>query len=159
MDALANGCSGNMDGTIVRAWMLWPMDALGTWTAQWFGHGCSGQWMHWEHGRHYRSGSSGQWMHWEHGRYHRSGMDALANGCTGNMDGTIFRAWMLWPTVALIEAKIRSFRGLAKSRSTSKESTRLAQDTKSTRTQLLVGLMGYTAWGLWGLSVYRTYAA
>ena len=63
MDALASGCLGSMDVIMVWAWMHWPVDALVAWTLSWFGHGCTGQ-----------------WMPWQHGCYHGLGMDALANG-------------------------------------------------------------------------------
>ena len=105
-----------MDVIILRAWMLWPMDALVASTVVSFGHGCSGQWMHWYHGRHHHSGQwmlcprstqivwtlsyfgcSGQCMHRRHGRHHPSGMDFLDNGCSCSKDVIILRAWMLWP--------------------------------------------------------------
>ena len=85
MDALANGCLGSMDVIMVWAWMHWPMDALVAWTLSWFGHGCTGQ-----------------WMPWQHGRYHGLGMDALANGCLGSMDVIMVWAWMHWPMDALV---------------------------------------------------------
>ena len=49
MDALADGWVGSMDVIMVRAWMHWPMDGLVAWTLSCFGHGCTGQWMGWQH--------------------------------------------------------------------------------------------------------------
>ena len=42
MDALVSVCSWNPNGIMGWAWMLWSPYALGTRTALWFGHGCSG---------------------------------------------------------------------------------------------------------------------
>ena len=53
MDALVSVCSRNTNGIMVWAWMLWSAYALGTRTELWFGHGCSGQRMLWEHERRY----------------------------------------------------------------------------------------------------------
>ena len=85
MNALVNGCPGSMDVIMVWAWMHWSMDGLAAWTLSWFGHGCTGQ-----------------WMPWEHGRCHGLGMDALASGCLGSMDVIMVWAWMHWPVDALV---------------------------------------------------------
>ena len=47
MDALGTVCSGNTNGIMIWAWMLWEPYALGTRTELWFGHGCSGNRMLW----------------------------------------------------------------------------------------------------------------
>ena len=47
--------------------LLWLSDALGTRALLWFGHECSGY-----------------WMHWEHERYSGLGMNALVIVCSGN---------------------------------------------------------------------------
>ena len=49
MDALVSVFSRNTNEIMVWAWMLWSAYALGTRTRLWFGHGCSGQRMLWEH--------------------------------------------------------------------------------------------------------------
>ena len=72
MDALVIVCSGNTKGIMVWAWMLWSSYALGTRTGLWFGHGCSGQRMLWEHERDYGLG-----------------MDALVSVCSGNTKGVM----------------------------------------------------------------------
>ena len=99
MDALVTVCSRNTNGIMVWAWMLWSADALGTRTRLWFGHGCSGHRMLWEHERDYGlgmdalvmyalgtrtglwfgHGCSGQRMLWEHERDYGLGMDALVS--------------------------------------------------------------------------------
>ena len=84
MDALVSGCSWNTNGIMIWAWMLWSADALGTRTELWFGHGCSGQRMLWEHERDYGFG-----------------MDALVIVCSGNTNGIMVWAWMLWSANAL----------------------------------------------------------
>ena len=84
MDALVSGCSGNTNGIMVSAWMLWSSYALGTRTELWFGHGCSGHRMLWEHERDYGLG-----------------MDALVSVCSGNTNGIMVWAWMLWSAYAL----------------------------------------------------------
>ena len=73
MVALANGWVGSMDAIMVWACMHWPMDGLAAWTVSWFAHGCTGQ-----------------WMSWQHGCYHGLGLDALANGWVGRMDASMF---------------------------------------------------------------------
>ena len=50
----------------------------------WFGHGCSGQRMLWEHERDYCFG-----------------MDALVSVCSRNTNGIMVWAWMLWSSYAL----------------------------------------------------------
>ena len=65
MDALVSVCSGNTHNI-------------------WFGHGCFGQ-----------------CMLWEHERYYGLGMDALVSVCSGNMNVILFWAWMLWSAYAL----------------------------------------------------------
>ena len=65
-----------MDGLV--AWTFLGMDALadawaGSMELSWFGHGCTGR-----------------WMGWWHGRYHGLGMDALVNGWAGCIDGNPF---------------------------------------------------------------------
>ena len=84
MDALVIVCSGNTNGIIVWAWMLWSSYALGTRTRLWFGHGCSGQRMLWAHERDYGLG-----------------MDALVSIRSGNTNGIMVWAWMLWSSYAL----------------------------------------------------------
>ena len=56
MDALVIVGSGNTNEIMVWAWMLWSSYALGTRTKLWFGHGCSGHRMLWEHERDYGLG-------------------------------------------------------------------------------------------------------
>ena len=70
---------------MVWAWMHWPVDAFVAWTLSWFGHGCTGQ-----------------GMPWQHGRYHGLGMDALASGCLCSRDVIMVWAWMHWPVDALV---------------------------------------------------------
>ena len=84
MDALVTACSWNTNGIMVWAWMLWSPYALGTRTDVWFGHGCSGQRMLFEHERDYGFG-----------------MDALVIVCSGNTNGIMVWAWMLWSLYAL----------------------------------------------------------
>ena len=79
MDALVSVRSGNTNEIMVWAWMLWSSYALG-----WFGHGCSGQRMLWEHERNYGLG-----------------MDALVSVGSGNTDEIMVWAWMLWSAYAL----------------------------------------------------------
>ena len=71
---------------MVWAWMLWSSYALGTRTGLWFGHGCSGQRMLWAHERDY--GFS---------------MDALVIVCSGNTNGIMVWAWMLWSSYMFSE--------------------------------------------------------
>ena len=94
MDALVIVCSGNTNGIMVWAWMLWSSYALGTRTGLWFGHGCSGQRMLWEHERDYGLG-----------------MDALVSVCSGNMNGVMgecpwspgtWRRWSQTPSIPFI---------------------------------------------------------
>ena len=61
------------------------MDGQVAWTSSWFGHGCTGQ-----------------WMGWRHGRYHGLGMDALACGWASSMDVIMVWAWMHWPMDGLV---------------------------------------------------------
>ena len=84
MDALVSVCARNTNGIMVCAWMLWSAYALGTRTGLWFGHGCSGQRMLLEHERNYALG-----------------MDALVIVCSGNTNGIMVWAWMLWSAYAL----------------------------------------------------------
>ena len=84
MDALVTVCSWNTNGIMVSAWMLWSSYALGTRTELWFGRGCSGHRMLWEHERDYGLG-----------------MDALVSVCSGNTNGIMVWAWMLLSTSAL----------------------------------------------------------
>ena len=56
MDALLTVCSRNTNGSMVWAWMLWSPYALPTRTEVWFGHGCSGQRMLFQHERNYGLG-------------------------------------------------------------------------------------------------------
>ena len=56
MDALVSVCSWNTNEIMVWALMLWSAYALGTRTRLWFGHGCSGHRMLWEHERDYGLG-------------------------------------------------------------------------------------------------------
>ena len=51
MDALVTVCSSNTNGSMVWAWMLWSPYALPTRTEVWFGHGCSGHRMLFQHER------------------------------------------------------------------------------------------------------------
>ena len=84
MDALVIVRSGNTNEILVWAWMLWSSYALGTRTRFWFGHGCSGHRMLWEHER-----DSGL------------GMDALVIVRSGNTNEILVWAWMLWSSYAL----------------------------------------------------------
>ena len=140
MDALVIVCSGNTNKIMVWAWMLWSSYALGTRTRLWFGHGCSGHRMLWEHERDYGwgmdalvivgsgntneimvwawmlwssyalgtrtrlwfgHGCSGHRMLWEHERDYGLGMDALVIVCSGNTNEIMVWAWMLWSSYAL----------------------------------------------------------
>ena len=56
MDALVSVCSRDTNVIMVWAWMLSSAHALGTRTLLWFGHGCFGQRMLWEHERYYGLG-------------------------------------------------------------------------------------------------------
>ena len=67
MKTLVIVCTGNTNDIVVWAWMLWLSYALGTRPILWFGHGCSGD-----------------GMLWEHERYCGLGIDALAIGRTRN---------------------------------------------------------------------------
>ena len=84
MDALFTVCSWNTNGIMFWAWMLCSPYALGTQTELWFGHGCSGH-----------------RMLWEHERNHVLGMDALFTVCSWNTNGIVVWAWMLWSPYAL----------------------------------------------------------
>ena len=84
MDALVSVCSWNTNEIMVWAWMLWSSYALGTRTRLWFGHGCSGHRMLWEHERDYGLG-----------------MDALVSVCSWNTNEIMVWAWMLWSAYAL----------------------------------------------------------
>ena len=84
LDDLVIACSGNTHEIMVWAWMLWSSHALGTRTKLWFGHGCSGHRMLWEHKRNYGLG-----------------MDALVIACSGNTNEIMVWAWMLWSLHAL----------------------------------------------------------
>ena len=84
MDALVTECSWNTNGIMAWAWMLWSPYALGTRTELWFGHGCSGRRMLFEHERNYGLG-----------------MDALVAVCCTNTNGIMVWAWMLWSPYAL----------------------------------------------------------
>ena len=90
MDALLTVCSRNRNGIMVWAWMLWSSYALPTpyalptRTEVWFGHGCSGQRMLFQHERNYGLG-----------------MDALVTVCSSNTNGIMAWAWMLWSPYAL----------------------------------------------------------
>ena len=79
MDALVIVGSGNTNEIMVWAWILWSSHALGTRTRLWFGHGCSGHRMLWEHERDYGLG-----------------MDALVIVCSGNTNEIMVWARMLW---------------------------------------------------------------
>ena len=88
MDALVSVCSGHTNEIMVWAWMLWSAYALGTPTGLWFGHGCSGQRMLWEHERDYGLG-----------------MDALVSVCSGNTNGVMGECpwspgtWRMWSQI------------------------------------------------------------
>ena len=84
MDARVIVGYGNTNEIMVWAWMLWSAYALGTRTRLWFGHGCSGHRMLWEHERDYGLG-----------------MDALVSVCSGNTNEIMVWAWMLWSSYAL----------------------------------------------------------
>ena len=84
MDALVIVCSSNTNGSMVWAWMLWSPYALPTRTEAWFGHGCSGQRMLFQHERNYGLG-----------------IDALVTVCSSNTIGIMVWAWMLWSPYAL----------------------------------------------------------
>ena len=111
MDALVTVCSGNTNVIMVWAWMLWSPYVLGARTVLWFGHGCSGHRMFWEHERYcglgmdalvttrtllwFGHGCSGHRMLWEHERYYGFDMDALVTVCSGNTNvrngGTVYK--------------------------------------------------------------------
>ena len=85
--------------------MLWAWPhrqpyALGTRTLSWFGHGCSGNRMLWEHQR-YQALGMGDRMLWEQERYHGLGRGALATVCSWNTNVIMLWAWMLWQPCAL----------------------------------------------------------
>ena len=121
MDALVTVCSWNTNRIMVWAWMLWSRYALGTRTGLWFGHGCSGQRMLFEHDEivvsawmlwssyalgtrtelWFGHGCSGHRMLWEHERDYGLGMDALVTVCSGNTNGIMVWAWMLLSAYAL----------------------------------------------------------
>ena len=93
MDALVSVCSWNTNGIMIWALMLWSAYALGTRTELWFGHGCSGQRMLWEHERDYSLG-----------------IDALVSVCSGNTNGVMgecpwspgtWRRWSQIPSIPL----------------------------------------------------------
>ena len=84
MDASIDVCSWNTNGIMLWAWMLRSTYALGTRTELCFGHGCSGH-----------------RMLWEHERICALGMDALGTVCSGNTNGYMLWAWMLWSPYAL----------------------------------------------------------
>ena len=84
MDALVIVCSWNTNVIMVWAWMLWSPYALRTRTLSWFGHGCSGH-----------------RMLFEHERYHGLGMDAPVIVCSRNTNVIMVSAWMLWSPDAL----------------------------------------------------------
>ena len=69
---------------MIWAWMFWSPYALGTRTELWFGHGCSGQQMLLAHERNYDLG-----------------MDARVSACSGNTNGIMVWACMLWSAYAL----------------------------------------------------------
>ena len=71
-------CSWKRNFIIVWAWMIWSPYALGTRTEFWFGHGCFGP-----------------RMLFEHERYYGLGMDALVTVCSWNTNGIMVLAWML----------------------------------------------------------------
>ena len=58
MDALVTVCSWNTNGIMVWAWMLWSPYALGTRAELWFGHGCSGHRMLFDHEQEIKFGSN-----------------------------------------------------------------------------------------------------
>ena len=104
MDALISACSGNTNVMVVWAWMLWSAYALGTPTLLWFGHGCFGQCMFWEHERYDNLGMeallsvcSGN----TNVRYSGLGLDALVSVCSRNICVIVVWAWMLWSAYAL----------------------------------------------------------
>ena len=103
MNALVIVCSGNTNGIIAWAWMLWLSDALGIRTLLWFTRGCSGYGMHSEHERFYGLGMDALVI----GCTENAnvilllGMDALVLGCTGNTNVIVVYAWMLWLSHAL----------------------------------------------------------
>ena len=90
MDALVSVCSSNTNGSMVWAWMLWSPYALLTRTELWFGHGCSGHRMLFQHDRNYGLG-----------------VDALVTLCSRNTNGI-----MVWACFAASRsARIRAFEG------------------------------------------------
>ena len=90
MDALVTVCSSNTNGSMVWAWMLWSPYALLTRTELWFGHGCSGHRMLFQHDRNYGLG-----------------VDALVTVCSRNTNGI-----MVWACFAASRStRIRAFEG------------------------------------------------
>ena len=69
---------------MVWAWMLWSSYALGARTLLWFGHGCSGH-----------------RMLFEHERCDGLGTDALVIVCSSNTNIIMAWTWMLWSSYAL----------------------------------------------------------
>ena len=84
MDALVIVCSWSTNVIMVWAWMLWSSYGLRARTLSWFGHGCSGH-----------------RMLFEHERYYGLGMDALVIVCSSNTNVIMVWAWMLWSSYAL----------------------------------------------------------
>ena len=84
MGASPTVCSRNTNAIMLWAWAHWQPCALGTRTLSWFGHGCSGN-----------------RMLWEHERYHALGMGALATVCSGNTNVIMLWAWAHWQPCAL----------------------------------------------------------
>ena len=103
MDALVIVCSSNTNVIMVWAWMLWSSYALGTRTLLWFGHGCSGHRMLFEHERCYGlvmdalvivcSGNTNVIMVWA--------WDALVIVCSWSTNVIMVWAWILWSSYAL----------------------------------------------------------
>ena len=77
-------CSSNTNVIMVWARMLWSSYALRTRTLLWFGHGCSGH-----------------RMLFEHERYYGLGTDALVIVCSWSTNVIMVWARMLWSSYAL----------------------------------------------------------
>ena len=102
MDALVIVGSGNMNEIMVWAWMLWSSYALGPQTRLWFGHGCFGHRMLWEHERDYGLGMDALVIVCSGNMNEITmGMDALVIVGSGNMNEIMVWAWMLWSSYAL----------------------------------------------------------
>ena len=94
MDALVIVCSWNTNVITAWAWMLWSSYALGARTLLWFGHGCSGHCMLFEHERH-----------------DGLGMDTLVIVCSRNTNvimGTVWFGHGRRPNAYIVQTRARA---------------------------------------------------